>query len=141
MNDAVIKHYEGEGTDVGNTDVHLALSEHHSERAESLLAEIDLFDEELVTGLSSYHWLMPTKPSANLTSVLSRYPPGSTLADKNGRYWVRRSRVTITRHRFISCIGDDQEKYYEQKFPLNVPITDESDVVQNPPTSWIEHCV
>ena len=72
--DAVVKHYEGEGIDVGNTNVHLALSEHHSERAESLLAEIDLFDEELVTGLSSYHWLMPTKPSVNLISVLSRYP-------------------------------------------------------------------
>ena len=139
--DAVIKHFEGEGIDVGNTNVHLALSEHQYERAESLLAEIDLCDEELVRRLSSYHWLMPTKPSADLVSVLSRYPPGTTLADKDGRYWVRRSRMTITRHRFISSIGDDQEKYYEQKFLLNVPITDQSEVVQNPPTSWIEHCV
>ena len=49
--------------------------------------------------------------------------------------------MTITRHRFISSIGDDQEKYYEQKFLLNVPITDQSEVVQNPPTSWIEHCM
>ena len=139
--DAVMKHFEGEGIDVGNTNVHLALSEHHCERAESLLAEIDLCDEELVRRLSSYHWLMPTKPSADLVSVLSRYPPGTTLADKDGRYWVRRSRMTITRHRFISSIGNDQEKYYEQKFLLNVPITDQSEVVQNPPTSWIEHCV
>ena len=36
-------------------------------------------------------------------------------------------------------IGDDQEKYYEQKFLLTVP--DQSEVVLNPPTSWIEHCV
>ena len=87
--DAVIKHYEGEGIDVDNTNVHMTLSENHYERAERLLAEIDLCDQELVTGLSSYHWLMSTNPSANLISVLSRYPPGSTLSDKNGWYWVR----------------------------------------------------
>ena len=99
-------------------------------------------DEEQVTaGLSSYHWLMSTKPSAFLVSVLSRFPPGTTLAYKNDRYWVRRSRMTITRHRFISSVGDDQEKYYKQKFLLNVPITDQSEVVQIPPTSLIEHCV
>ena len=85
--DAVIKYFE-EGIDVGNTNVHLALSEHQYERAESLLAEIDLCDEELVRRLSSYHWLMPTKPSADLVSVSSRYPPGTTLADKDGRYWL-----------------------------------------------------
>ncbi|MCG8625052.1 MAG: hypothetical protein MJE68_24010, partial [Proteobacteria bacterium] len=106
----------------------------------SLLAEIDLCDEELVRRLSSYHWLMLTKPSTDLVSVLSRYPPGTTLADKDGRYWVRRSRMTITRHRFISSIGNDQ-KYNEQKFLLNIPITDQSEVVQNPPTSWIEHAL
>ena len=27
--DAVIKHYEGEGIDVGNTNIHMALSENH----------------------------------------------------------------------------------------------------------------
>ena len=40
--------------------------------------------------------------------------------------------MTITRHRFISCIGDDQKKYYEQKSLLNVAITDQTEVVQNP---------
>ena len=73
---------------------------------------------------------MNIKPSESLISVLSRYPPSSTLADKNGRYWVRQSRMTITRHRFISYIGDDQDKYYEQKFLLNVANTDQSEVVQ-----------
>ena len=34
--DAVVKCFEGEGIDVGNSNVHLALSEHHCERAESL---------------------------------------------------------------------------------------------------------
>ena len=47
--------------------------------------------------------------------------------------------MTITRHRFISCIGDDQDKYSEQKFLLNVPITDQSEVVQNPPASCVTH--
>ena len=136
-----LNNYEGEGIDVGNTSVHLALSEYHRVRAEGLLAKVDLCNQDLVTGLSSYYWLMPQKPSTNLISILSWYPPGSTLADNNGWYWVRRSRMTITRHRFISCIGDDQEKYYEQKFLFNVPITDQSEVVQNLPTSWIEHCV
>ena len=111
-----MKHYKGEGINVGNTSVQLALSEHHCTRAEGLLAEVDLCYQELVTGLSSYHWLMPTKPSTYLISVLSPYPPGSTMADKNGRYWLRQSRMTITRHRFISCIGDDQEAYNEQNF-------------------------
>ena len=80
--DTVVKH-EREGIDVDNTSVQLALSQHHCATAEGLLTEVDLCDQELVTGLSSYHWLMPTKPSTNLISVLSRYPPGSTLADKN----------------------------------------------------------
>ena len=128
--DAVVKHYEGEGIDVGNISVHLALSENHCARDEGLLAEVDLCGQDLVAGLSSY-WLMPKKTGTNLISILLRYPPGSTLADKNGQYRVRQCRM------FISYIGDDQEKYYEQNFLLNVSITDRSDVVQNPPTSWM----
>ena len=139
--DAVVKHYEGEGIDVGNTDVHMPLSEDHCVRLEHVLSVIDFCDQELVTGLSSYHWLINIKPSESLISILTRYPPGSMLRDKNDRYWVRRSKMVMTRHRFLSCIGDDQENYYEQKFLLSVPITDQSEIVQNPPSSWIEHCV
>ena len=139
--DAVVKHYEGEGIDVGNTNVHMPLSQDHCVRLEHALSMINFCDQELVTGLSSYHWVMNIKPSESLISVLTRYPPGSMLPDKNDRYWVRRSKMVMTRHRFLSCIGDDQENYYQQKFLLSVPITDQSEAVQNPPSSWIEHCV
>ena len=67
----------------------MALSGIHYERAERLLAEIDLCDQEMVTGLSSYHWLMSTNPSANLISVLLKVvhcqtrKAGTTL-DKSG---------------------------------------------------------
>lgn len=49
--------------------------------------------------------------------------------------------MVCTRHRFISSVGDDQEKYYEQKYLLTVPITPQSQVVQEPPESWVELCV
>ena len=53
MIDAVVKH-EGEGINVGSTSIQLALNT--TATAESLLDEVDLCDQELVTGLSSYHW-------------------------------------------------------------------------------------
>ena len=49
--------------------------------------------------------------------------------------------MMCTRHRFISSVGDDQEKYYEQKYLLTVPITPQSEVVLSPPSSWVEFCV
>ncbi len=62
------------------------------------------------------------------------------FADKQGRYWIRRAAMAVTRHRFISPVGDDQEKYYEQKYLLTVCLTDEDEVVQHPPDSWLELC-
>ena len=64
-----------------------------------------------------------------ITQVLQSFPPGSMLADKQGHYWVRWETMAITRHRFISHVGDDQEKYYEQKYLLNVDLTDEDILV------------
>ena len=52
----------------------------------------------------------------NITRSLERFPPGTMLVDKCGRYWVRRQVMGITRYRFISPVGDNQEKYYEQKY-------------------------
>ena len=43
--------------------------------------------------------------------------------------------MVITRHRFISSVGDDAEKYYQQKYLLSVPITEDHEVL-NPPKSW-----
>ena len=45
--------------------------------------------------------------------------------------------MVFTRHRFISSLGDDAEKYYQQKYLLSVPITEDHDVVLNPPKSWM----
>ena len=49
--------------------------------------------------------------------------------------------MVITRHRFINSV-DDTEKYYhyQQKYLLNVPITEDHEVVLNPPKSWVELC-
>ena len=44
-----------------------------------------------------------------------------------------------TRHRFISSVGDDQEKYYEQKYGLTVPITPQSQAILEPPQSPSPH--
>ena len=48
--------------------------------------------------------------------------------------------MVITRHGFISSVGDDAEKYYQQKYLLSVPITEDHEVVLNPPKSWVELC-
>ena len=83
---------------------------------------------------------MDHPPSQALIHSLERYPPGTMLADTKGHYWVRRGMMAIIRYRFISPVGDDQEKFYEQKYLLTVPLTYEDDVVQNPLQSWLELC-
>ena len=67
-------------------------------------------------------------------------PPGTVLADRVGHYWIRRAKMVISRHRFISYVGDDTEKYYQQKYLLSVPMTEDHEVVLNPPKSWVELC-
>ena len=83
---------------------------------------------------------MEVNPRDQLVSVLSTYPPGTMLADRVGHYWIRRAKMVITRHRFISSVGDDTEKYYQQKYLLSVPMTEDHEVVLNPPKSWVELC-
>ena len=79
--------------------------------------------------------------SQSACDILQRYSPGTVLKYKRDHCWVRRSTMAVTRHRFISPVGDDQEKFYKQKYLLTVPLTDEDEIVQNPPKSWIELCV
>ena len=137
--EAVVKYYIDLGIDERNEvcDViplaSLAL-------AVSIVEAIDLDDPNIVDGLNSYHWLMGSNPRDELVSVLSTYSPGTVLADRVGHYWIRRAKMVITRHRFISSVGDDTEKYYQQKYLLSVPITEDHEVVLNPPDSWIELC-
>lgn len=83
---------------------------------------------------------MQSNPTDEFISCLTGFKPGTVLADKEEHYWIRRAKMIITRHRFISSVGDDQEQYYQQKYLLHVPITDEDEVVLNPPESWIELC-
>ena len=110
--------------------------------AEDILAAIDFHDADIVQALSAYHWLMGSNPTPSdaLVAVLTSHPPGTVLADREGHYWIRRAKMVITRHRFISSVGDDTEKFYQQKFLLTVPITADDDVVVNPPDSWVELC-
>ena len=75
-----------------------------------------------------------------LVSCLTRFKPGTVLADKEGHFWIRRARMVITRHRFNSLVGDDQEQYYQQNYLLQAPLTDQNEVVLDPPESWIELC-
>ena len=89
-------------------------------------------DSNLISGLCSYHWLMGGKTSDNLISVLTQYKPGTILVDTDGHHWSRRAKMVRTRHRFISSVGDDQEKYYEQKYVLTVPITPQSPSPHSP---------
>ena len=102
---------------------------------------VDRFDTISDEGLSTFHWVMDMKPRDELIQVLTRFPPGSSLPDVNGHYWCRRGKVCFTRTMFLSSVGDNQERYYEQKYLLNTPLTYPSDVVQSPPKSWIDLCV
>ena len=69
------------------------------------------------------------------------YKPGQMVLDQQGRYWVRRAKMCITRYRFISPVGDEQEKFYEQKYLLNVPISSNDDILINTPQSWMQLCI
>ena len=50
---------------------------------------------------------MEAKPRDELVSVLSTYLPGAMLADRVSHYWIKQAKMVITRHRFISSVGDD----------------------------------
>ena len=138
--DALPRYYQQQGIDPPVPELAVVLPEAALQLAEYILTNTHLEDEELGESLATYHWLMEANLREGITQVLQSFPPGSMLADKQGRYWIRRATMAITRHRFISPVGDDQEKYYKQKYLLNVCLTDEDDVVHNPPKSWLELC-
>ena len=92
--------------------------------------------------LQSNHWLMDTNPPREaLQQILTKYKPGQMLLDQQGRYWIRRSKMCIVRYRFINPAGDEQEKFYEQKYLLNIPISFDDDIVVNRPQSWMHLCI
>ena len=92
--------------------------------------------------IESAHWLhedMSRKP--NLAQLLTCYPAGTVLQDKQGQFWRRRSKVAVTQFHFLVPVGDTQEKFYEQKYLLNVPMLPEDNVISAPPQSWMQLCV
>ena len=138
--DTVVRYYIDAGIDVLNDGVHDDVPVDSLALAEEVVEPIDFDNSDIVDGLSSYHWLMGSDPRDEQVSVLDSYSPGSVLADRVGHYWIRRAKMVITRHRFISSVGDDTEKFYQQKFLVTVPITEDHEVVLNPPHSWVELC-
>ena len=48
--------------------------------------------------------------------------------------------MCITRYRFINPV-DEQEKFYEQKYVPNRPISLDDNIVVNAPQSWMQLCI
>ena len=92
-------------------------------KATTLINNAELLDDEFVAKfkvkLHSLHKKLLMCNEENEITVTALYimlqahPPGSMLMDTDGNYWIRRARVCVTRHRFISL--DDQEAFYEKK--------------------------
>ena len=73
---ATEEHYASHGIVLENRNGVFPLSWENVNLVEALL------DRALVTGLSSFHWVMDMKPRDELIHVLT----GSTLPDLNGHY-------------------------------------------------------
>ena len=138
--DCVQQYYVEQGIEPLPKRLHQCPTEASYQVAEAVLECIDLEDSDLINALCTHHWLMDSSMREELITVLTHYKPGSVLADTDGHHWYRRAKMVCTRHRFISSVGDDQEKYYEQKYLLTVPLIPQSEVVLEPPRSWVEFC-
>ena len=65
----------------------------------SLIGHSLFQDPNLLSDFESNTWLMTTIPPGEaLQHILSRYKPGHMLVDEQGRYWVRRAKMCITRY-------------------------------------------
>ena len=74
----------------------------------------------------------------NLVQLLTRYPPGTILKDDRRKFWRKRGKIAVTRFHFLTPVGETQEKFYEQKYLLNVPLTKDHKVITEPPHSWMQ---
>ena len=126
---ATEEHYASYGIVLENRNAVFPLSWEDINLVEALVDRFDTIGDELVRGLSSFHWVMDMKPRDELIQVLTS---GSTLPDPdpdlNGHHWCRQGKICFIRTMFLSSVGDSQERYYEQKYLLNTPLTCDSDV-------------
>ena len=97
----------------------MPLSSSLTQLTRSFLSNCQLLDFQLQQGLDKHHWLMDNNPRPALLGTLKQYPPGTLLTNKDGQHWIRRAKMAIARCRFISSVGDDQEKFYQQKFNIS----------------------
>ena len=118
-----------------------ALTETEIAEADSWIECAGLDNQRISALLNSVHWLMDLKPRKELQAVLKKYPPGRMLKDRSGHYWTRRTCMAVTRQTFLSPVGDSQERFYEQKYLLTLPLTNEDSIVHNSLSSWLELCV
>ena len=127
--DAVVSYYSNCGVECFPDQLSGCPTETSCAVAEFIVECIDLEDSVLISGLRE-----------DLITVLQGYKPGTVLQDDGGHLWYRRAKMLCTRHRFISSVSDGQEKYYKQKYLLTVPLNPQSQVVLEPPDSWVELC-
>ena len=113
-------------------------SEMHT--AEAFIQSIDI--ERYVTVVNNAHWLYEHMGlKLNHVHLLTKYPPGTILKDNRGKYWRRHAKLAVTRFNFLTPVGEMQESFYEQKYLLNIPLTEDNKVITKPPLSWMQLCV
>ncbi len=115
VTDALRIYYLEQGFESPSKNLATALSEEDALLAKSVVLEANLADQDLADSLATFHWLMEQGLGEGIVQALQRFLPGTMLADKQGRYWIRCAAMAVTHHRFISPVGDDQEKYYTSR--------------------------
>ncbi len=93
VTDALRVYYLEQGFESLTKNLTSALSEEDALLAESVMLEANLADQDLADSLATFHWLMEQGLGEGIVQVLQRFPPGTMLADKQGRYWIRRAAI------------------------------------------------
>ena len=133
-------HYRDKGFEPLPQNLHLCFERPSELLATNIARTIDWQGLDFITGLKSKHWLMDHRLRTEVVEILTQCPPGTILTTDDGHHWIRRARMAITRHRYISSVGDNQENYYQQKYLLHTPLMPQSTVIQSPPQSWVSLC-
>ena len=49
--------------------------------------------------------------------------------------------MCIVRCQFINPAGVEQQRFYEQKYLINVAVSPDDQILSNPPKSWMQVCI